>query len=250
MATLRISSTQIEQYRAFWDGDKLFGQPKVSYDKLIEYIKGEFVPTIYTERGKAFHSILEKTPELKKEGDVEYYEVFSSEMAEYYKFDRNIFREVFKLNKDMFTPNSTAELKIAWQFPHPTHEVNIVSMADRICGNTIAEWKTQWGNKIEDFKDDDEDWFKNIAEEYEKSMQWRLYLHGFKAGRMRYTVAQLYPLKKNYFTYNDISSFELEPYRGMEGDISFYINHFIEFIEYNNLEAYFAKATDPFAVYE
>ena len=249
MQNLRISSTLIENFRAYWDGDKLYGEPKVSHDKLIEYITGEFKPTVYTERGKAFHSILENTPELQKDGEKEYYQVFSKEMAEYYKFDRSIFREIYARNKDMFASGSMAELKIFWKFPYTGYEVNIVSMADRICGKTIAEWKTQWGNKIEDFNDGDDDWYKDIAGEYERSMQWRLYLHGFKAGKMRYTVAQLYPAKKNYFVANAISSFELEPYSGMECDIRFYVGHLLEFIFDNKLEKYFDRESDPEAVY-
>lgn len=232
-------------FRKYYDIDLVFGKPEVSMEKLITSITEPYRANILGDRGKAFHAILEGQGILCQDRTTgkQYYSYYSETFKQEHQFDRQMFLEVYYRNKDFFTPSATAEVKTTIHYPHRLYNITIVAKADKLLGKAIAEWKTQWGKNDDDFKDDHPDWYRNIASEYESSLQWRIYLKAFGAGMMRYTVCQVCPEPPfhNYFKLHDIDTLEVYPYYGMDTDIELYVDSFIDFIEDNNLGEYFEK---------
>ncbi|MGJ8524141.1 hypothetical protein R84981_002859 [Carnimonas sp. R-84981] len=194
----RLSTTTLESYRLFRDGDWM------DFDKLKNSLE-TFEETPLMARGTSLHSILE-APEKYAQG------------ADYVC---NGYRWVGLENVVSAIPNGINEVKIEHIINTPGHgPVMLVAKADMLDGILVREFKT-----TKQFN----------AEKYLDSIQWRIYCMAFQSKVCIFTIFQVqggedWPAPEALCVVKSVHKIECFTYTGMEDDVAELLDEFLDFV--------------------
>lgn len=201
---MRISTTILDSFYRYHLGT-------LSYNDLMERITGSFEGNYYTERGTAFHSIVEnydgmhysyKEFTFNKEG----IDIIVNDIEDYKK-------------------NGIAEVKAAVITNIYGVDITLVGKADYWKPNSILELKTTN--------------FYN-AENYEDSLQWKCYMYIFGVKEVIYKVATLDANEDDKsINITAINQLTKTYYEDIVYEIKDILSEFIKFIYTNNLRGLF-----------
>lgn len=204
---MRISATTAEQFR------RLYYDPEVTAEQLIDSLSKPFVRTKYMEYGAAFHEAIEN---YRDDVFTEYVVING---IHFRKADIDRFYSYLPVGAKTFEVKSTKDYYVN------DSRLTLVSKVDMLHGNCIYENKTNWT------------WYK--YDNYANSIQWKLYLDCFQADKVIYTVG-LFTDKKGMPELKEVvEPFEFIPYITMEDDIKEVLTDLYDFIILNNLQKLF-----------
>lgn len=198
---LRVSATELEQYRYYLYNDWL------DFPTLVDRLRGVRDETIEMRAGTAFHALLEDASEGREIDHVE----------------RDGFYFRLNLDSSLSLP-PMREIKTEREYTIGGETVVLVSMADAILGRKV------WDHKLTGDFD---------AENYIDSMQWRTYLTLFDADEFVYNVFEGGEARKTkanallpgiVWDVDSLHQLTMRRYPGMEDDVLRMLTEFTKFV--------------------
>ncbi len=207
---IRISATQLEQFRLLLDTDWM------QESAVIDSIKGTLVQTPDMARGQAFHYLLEH-PQPNLEGIYE---------RNNWRFGKEVIDSILW----RLPEGGVFETKIAKTVGKTREEDDLilVAKADYVAGLHVFEFKAPVGRACD-------------VEKYERSVQWRIYAWLYEATKVTYHIASLYEEDDGLIRLKEVASMDLYPYPGLEQEVRSLIREFMHFVRQRNLEGYLRK---------
>jgi hypothetical protein len=204
---LRISTTTLESYRLWRDGDWM------DEADLQATIRGEFVPTAAVLAGQAFGRALERPLKYKVEGG---YRIPSpAEGVPDYMIDDDVFAPCLAL-----MDHSLGVFEVKSQKVY-LGDCNVVAVADQIVGNHLIEHKTTSNFDVE---------------KYASSCQWRFMTDIFQTTRCTYHVFVVDDHQNGVLTVKGIESFHLYPYPELHQDCEELVRDFRYYVTMRGLD--------------
>lgn len=197
---MRISTTTLESYRLYCEGDWM---PE---EELIANITGQFVPTHNVKLGSAFGKVLE-TPDR--------YRVPHGYTCDGFNFGDDVMEEPLALMDRRGVYEAKAERRY--------EAATVVAKADQIVGARLIEHKTTLSTF--DF------------EKYAKSYQWRFMADIFVPAFVTYHVFCLAEAPNGVISLRGIESFNLFPYPDLHQDCCDLLRRFCDYVRTKGLES-------------
>lgn len=204
---MRISTTTLESFRLYMEMDWM------TEEKLLDSIKGVFVPTPQMMAGSAYHKILE-APDAFRQTDGAY-------VCEGRRFPSSSVLPALELI-DLAGPCELKETKV---YRIGGRDVTVVAQVDQLLRSWIIERKTKWSP------------FDYAG--YADSFQWRFYLDIFDgASGVCYQVFCMDEDKDGSYTLGDIHTMRFYPYVGMRTDLTELLEQFLAYVDRRQLAGY------------
>lgn len=222
---LKVAATTLDQFR------KLLSDNSYSEDKLLSYITEKPTDDKFLFIGRAFHEILESPSKsyqrfIEKYPDVNEVDFLSREgvILPWNTMSKAI---------DLIDYKFPFEVKTTKDYSINGQSIQVVSKVDQLKGLQISEFKTSWSYFGE------KGW-KSFVDEYQKSIQWKLYLDAFECNEVQYYVFMLEEIDMQ-ITLQDIIDFKFYNYDNLNRDINYLLEQFLDYIQLRKLENYFIK---------
>jgi hypothetical protein len=199
---MRISATQLESYRLFFEPS----QEWMAEDDLLATLRGQFVPNHKVNLGTAFGLVLEH-PELYVVGNGAGFRVPGG--GEWFEFGADVMAEPLALidrDRGVFEAKAVK--------PYGPHDV--ASKADFLVGAELHEFKTTLSSF--DF------------DKYAQSVQWRYMADAMQPARVVYHVFLLSEGANGVIGLRGIETFALYPYAALHHDCERLVQEFAEYV--------------------
>jgi hypothetical protein len=218
-----LSPTKLERFRKFVEE-----QPEyISHDSLVAMIRNEQQRTPALDLGVGFHAALEHGPEqfwnpergqyLVTSRDLPYPQVFTeSQMALVYRFRARY-------------QGLTAECSFVWDRVTPAGRRFKARMRmDGVYGLEVHEHKTT-SRPVS-------------VEQFERSLQWRLYLAVTGAQLCQYNIFEFGQAEPGQEMPITAEVYRQYAYPGMEAEILDWVDQYLDFVEQHELRSYVYRA--------
>lgn len=205
---MRISATLIDRYRLF------MADEYVTEADLIASIKGVFIPSRQMACGSSFDSIIQ---------DPQKYATEDGYTCDGISWPGG---EMDEKCLSLFSGITTWQAKEIRSYNLDGTPVNVVSKVDGLEADGVVEVKTTWSGFDYD--------------RYADAHQWRHYALNFDAAWVRYHVFDWREPANGPFKLNDVHTFTLYPYTGMEAECLEMLGGLVSFIKSKKLEAFVA----------
>lgn len=214
---VRLSPSKLEQFRKYFD-EEMFGF--ITKDKVLDYFRGTATFQRHVDIGTAYHALIEDGPE------------------EYWCSDKKCF--VYDKDKSVDPVHITvneAKPGLAYRDKYPgivhecpaeitiqvgKYEVLIPMKIDGIRGIGLHEVKTKHSAL-------------GGVEDYERSIQWKIYLLATSAKFLQYDIFTILKKAKDVENTVTLNSFRFYPYPGLLSEITNIVGLTIKFCEENDL---------------
>jgi len=206
---LRTRVTALESYR------RVLQEEYAREDELIASIKGKpFEPNQYMLAGTAFHAIL-ADPDKHREGDKD---------GGYYTSKGWFFDEETTDVAVLHVGKGSCEVPGFKIFQTSHGPITVNGICDRINGKIIRDAKATWSTPD--------------AKNYERSLQWKLYLQLFEADQFAYDIFAFSEPKDGFCKLRDIVSFNLFRYPEIGADCERWVRDFVQWADDRHLLGY------------
>lgn len=204
---MRLSATKLESFRLYKTADWM------TFEKFVDQIMGvpRTIEELYNmERGKALHLIFEESKLWRGNDNVSH---LGDTVFHFSGLDKAW----------PFIPqNGQPEVKVEMEF----NGVQLVAIIDHVHGLKGYEYKTS--SKPFD------------VSKYQDSAQWKVLLHVLGLHEIEYQVYTLKDTKEGTWI-DDVNTFSVFRYPGLERDLTELVGEFCEFIKTHKLEKCFAR---------
>jgi hypothetical protein len=218
-----LSPSKLEVYRKYVEGKPEF----ITQEVVIAAIRGdrEWKPAL--DLGSGFHLALEKGPERYWQPQRQRYLVCDRELANDQVFTQAQMNWVLRYRQRY--AGMTHEVPVTWERVTRTNRRFVVRMRiDGMYGLEVHEHKTT--SRPPDY------------EQYERSLQWRLYLAATGAQLCQYNVFEFLRAEPGQEAGIAPVCFQLFPYAGMEAELLGWVEDYLDFVELHKLQAYVYKS--------